>query len=556
MMRSTILLRTIIWAAALFLATSPLFPSPADAGFVDHFARRDDVGPAKAPHRGHSHILVIPVQLDARRLPPPDLPRIRRFFVDSNPDSRARDERLSFPGFWRLNSGGRFVVTADVVPPVVFRRCPLPVSSDTCTPTRRDFTALAYGIPLVQEVMRRAVAENDLDFADYDRNGPAGRPDGWCDGVVIVMNGGWFGVALPFGIFDARFTLEFDGVKVNMAALSSGRRALPMAIHEYGHLLGFADLYDEWRVTEGLPYSAMGSWKYDARAVPLLDAFSRMQIGWLDVEAISGTQTRLIPPTARGKAFKLGSGREYFLVENRQPIGPYDRQIGAPGLSVLHVNLDRLPTAGEHGFIRTVLDCPNCRRWRPFLMQVQADRRFDLQYRLKREDPADFFRSGDALLPAPRGLRLSPSHVTFSSNAYSGRPTGVAIEEVDSDGLLPFIRATLSAPQLDDPCRESVCTTGRVCRNGRCVEDLDPAFDPPPRVVAMGEPLPDNFAQAAYARGEDEDGWGLPELDWRLLSVLLLVGWLLLRRRIKRGYEKHLRKKGQLAEDEETRSRF
>lgn len=449
-------------ALLVFLITKSLV---SEAGFVDHFARTDDIGPNKAPHNGFSRILVIPVNLDTKHRKKLDPEKIRRFFSD-------RGEDFSFPGFFRINSCGRLRLEAEISKPVNFEQCPIPLASEKCAPTRRDISSLLYGIPLVLEVIRRAKLENGLDFRRYDINGPSGKPDGWCDGIVILMNGGWFGVALPFGIFDRRFELEFDGVRINQAAISGGRRALAMSIHEYGHLLGFADLYDEWKRTAGLQLSAMGNWKYRSDSVPMLDAFSKMQIGWAEMERISGSRTVLIPPANTCKVYQLGTGPEFHLVENRGPIGVYDANTQQPGLAVYHVNLKRLPAGSRYSFVRTVADCPNCRRWRPLVMNVQADRLFDNQYRLKRFEPEDLFRTGDALLPSPSSLPLSDSNVWFSSNLYSGKGSGVAIEDIDSQSYLPFIRARLTAPVSDHPCKNLKCPGDLSCYGGRCRKPL------------------------------------------------------------------------------------
>ena len=527
----------------LLLLGALSFPRAAQAGFIDHLAVTNDIGPNKVPHLGRSRILVIPVTFNARSRAAIDPARITRFFSDSDPS------RFSFPGYWRVNSGGRFLLEADIAKPVVYSGCPFPGGGSDCTPQRGDLTALANGIPLIREIITRAHRESKLDFTRYDLNGPQGKPDGYHDGVVILINGGWFGVALPFGLLDARFEVKLDGVRVTMAAISSGQRVLPMAVHEFGHLLGLADLYDEWRRTYGLALSPMGgNWRYTEHSVPLLDAFSKMQLGWAEVEQVSGTCEALIAPAGSGAVYKLGAGREFFLLENRQADGPYDRHVGQPGLAVYHVNLDRMPAKGEHGFYRTVVDCPNCRRWRPFLMNVQADRRYDLQYRLRRFEAADLFRSGDALLPAPRQGRLTPSNVWFSSNDYWGYPTGVSVTDIDSDSVLPFIRATLIAPALSDPCKGLRCPKDRECRSGRC---LLPLFSEHSSTLEKGaEPV-----AVAWAAPESETSWS-DWLDWRLLSIAVFLVWMILRRRLKRRWEARLRKAGKLPEDENIKTRF
>lgn len=509
--------------------------TPAQAGFIDHLADLSDIGPAKVPNRGHSHILVIPLELDAGRLPPLDLPRIRRFFTD-DPENR----RVSFPGYWRVASAGRYRVSATVTDAVRITGCPFSGGQD-CTPARGDLRALVAGVPLLRRVILQAIEENGLDLRDFDRNGPATGPDGWIDGVILIVNGGWFGVALPFGLLHPEWTIERDGVRIPKVAIASGPRALPMSLHEFGHLLGFADLYDEWKRSFGLSFSLMGGWRYDD-TTPLPDAFSRMRIGWAQVEQVEGLRRVKIDPAAMGgKIYKLGDGREFFLVEARAPLGVYDRVTPQPALAVYQVNLDRAPGSGPNAYLRTVTDCPNCRRFRPFLMNVQADGRFDLQWKTRRGEPADLFGLGDALLPGPRRLRLSPSNTWLASNTYAGVPTGVSITEIDPVSQAPAVLATLNGPRSPRACARIRCPAGSLCMEGRCVSARSPdypqgpgtlplpafAADPPPTLA----PDPAPPAPPPVTPPEpDADA-----VDWRPLSVLLLLLWfLVLRPRLKR----------------------
>jgi M6 family metalloprotease-like protein len=546
-----------------------LIPTLCHAGFIDHLARSDDVGANKVPSRGHSHVLVIPVELDTARLKRLPIERIRRFFTDD-----PQDLRLTFPGYWRVNSQGRYRVTATVTPPVRFAHCPFLNTGPTCTPARGDVSALLSGVSVVRRIIQSAIEDNGLSLADFDLNGPEGKPDGYIDGVILIANGGWFGVALPFGLLHESAIIERDGVRITMAAIASGPRALPMSLHEFGHLLGFADLYDEWNLTYGLALSLMGSWDYNPRSTPLLDAYSRMQIGWADVEQIEKSARRRIEPAALGgTVYKLGDGREFFLVETRAPFKVYDRAVGEPGLAVTHINLDRLPASEPGGFLRTVADCPNCRPFRPFIMNVQADGRYDLQLKTARFDPqADLFRTGDALLPGPRRLRLSRANLWFSSNDYWGWPTGVSVSEIDSDSQRPAVVATLSGPLAPKACQRLRCPAELRCQLGRCVPDpLRPGIELSQRLslerARLAFAVPEAPRSDSALRSDelprtdvqaDSRSDVLARLcDWRIVSVILFLLWLLLvRPRIKRAYEKRLREKGRLGDDEDLKNRF
>jgi hypothetical protein len=48
----------------------------------------------------------------------------------------------------------------------------------------------------------------------------------------------------------------------------------------------------------------------------------------------------------------------------------------------------------------------------------------------------------------------------------------------------------------------------------------------------------------------------LDYIDWRLLTFVPLILWLLVRRRFKAAYEARLRRQGLLKEDEQLKGRF
>lgn len=508
-----------------------LFSRTLDAGFIDHFADKTDIGRNKVPNTGTSRILVIPVNLNTSRLAKLDLELIRQFFVDE-------PERVNFPGYWRVNSLGKLKILADVALPVNYKTCPLD-NSISCTPKRKGLLGLVNGLPLIKEVLHRAKKESGLDFTRYDINGINQKPDGYIDGVVILMNAGWFGVALPFGIVDENQTVTIDGVKINMVAIASGPRYLGISIHEYGHLLGFADLYDEYKSTYGLQLSSMGNWKYDLRYTPLLDPFSKMQIGWANVIEISGEREILMAPAQSGTVYKMGSEREFFLAENRQANGPYDRMVTSPGISVYHVNMNRMPKAGNLDFIKTVVDCLNCRKWHPFIMNVQADGRYDLQYKLNRFQNRDLFRTGDAFLPDRERLPLSPSNIWFSSNYYHGVPSGISITDVDSDSVFPFIRARLKAPIIN--VTDSDLKSGGISpKQGRDKETEN----------TMTDQIRISTKYSSFAAFSMENScMAIDDVDLRILPVILLVLWLIFRPAIKRKVEKWYGKNDEAKDD-------
>ena len=540
-----------------------LFPLDAcHAGYVDHFAVKDDVGKFKVPRFGDSNVLVVPVNLDTRRRERINPEKFKHFYDSAQPG-------VNFEEYFTVASGGRYRPRPLVMKPVEWENCPLlPYQQARCTPERRDPTAIFTAQRLVRDILQR-IDERGFDFRRIDRNGPGGKPDGWADGVVIVTNMDWFGIAFPFGLIAEEISdspediPSFDGVRVGAVAISAGPRALRMSIHEFGHLLGLADLYDEWRRTYGGAFSPMGGWRY-WNSPPVFDAFSRYQMGWGDPVQVEGCRRVTIPPAAAtGKLYRLGVGKEYFLVENRHVTGNYDGQFQEPGLAIYQVNLGRLPqkTSNNLAFVEHVVNCPNCDPWKPLVRNVQADRRHDLQHRDRgiRGENRDLFRTGDALLPLPRRLPRGYTNEYCASNDASGRPTGISVTDIDSDSQWPNVIATFCAPYLEDACADLACPPDSRCLEGSCVpifdaEDFDtfagiplssrtrnvPADIPTSwlRNVTgslVGYSLPQGNSLGCQSA---ELGCEEPVLDWRLLSFVPLIVWLLMRRRLRDAYER------------------
>ena len=92
---------------------------------------------------------------------------------------------------------------------------------------------------------------------------------------------------------------------------------------------------------------------------------------------------------------------EYFLAEARGPTGPYNRNLvrstGATpvlGLALYRVNWTRGP---QGSFVRQLIRCLNCDPFDPYVMNVQADRKYDLQAGLPLRPEEDLFTDGDVL---------------------------------------------------------------------------------------------------------------------------------------------------------------
>ncbi len=514
--------------AALAVLALSAFPTTAHADFIDHFATLDDIGPAKSPSTGESRILVITIEVEG--FEPLDLDGIRTYF---SPDPIAGEP--TFTDFYERMSLGRFRPVGEVLDPIRFETCPLPedyFGFEQCRiprgggPTTDDkLESLQVGLALLEDIVQRVDEELDLDFNAFDINGPEEMPDGWVDGVLLLHNINFGGIALPVHFLRTE-PLEVDGVKIPIIGISETPN---VALHEFGHLLGWADLYDESSQTQGLQYSHMGSWNYE-EPPQTLDAFSRATAGWTEPmlvkEGESLTDVRLPPAGDSGFSVQLGEGEEYFLLENRGSVGDdyLDAGIEGRGLAIYHVNLSRFPVATTGQWAIRLLNCLNCEPWAPMLMNEQADGKYELQFPTgRRDDAGDLFHPGDSFVPAKNTFPLSNDNRIFSSNRYDGAATGVSVTNIrfDGDDILVDV-------SVQEPCEALDCSP-RVCQEGRCVAGdapQEPEMDGEPEVD--GEPEDDSAPKTtshsagctvAVAPGQRE---GAP---WMVVLLGMFLVW-------------------------------
>lgn len=447
----------------LFVAGGLLLSLAAHADYMDHFVVREDVGLRKAPYLGKAELLVIPVEVLG--FPRFDRARLERFFSGDDPSG--------FVKFYEVSSLGRYQPHVTVAPTIAFADCPLPKNLfPDCAIRRGDFTAFQPGLDMIREVVRRA-RDAGVDFSKLDVNGRRGVADGWADGVLIISNTPFGGIALPFGFFNRGDNLNggtggpmvVGGVKVNHVAVGGSANGAVM-IHEFGHLLGLTDLYSENPAYPGLHLSFMG-----AGGTALPDAETRFRLRWGQWHQVAGRRKVVVQPAeTSGEVWRFGVGNEYFLVENRGPGLSFDKHLTHRGLALYHVDRTVRLQGDEGHFQERTLNCVNCDPWRPYIMWVQADGAFHIQHDSPPDWPFDLFRDGDTWGATGDTTPFSESNPRFSSNLYSGEVTGFSIEDVvvRDDGS---IEATFSAPETGQ-CGERLCDAdaGVGCEPASCVE--------------------------------------------------------------------------------------
>jgi M6 family metalloprotease-like protein len=207
---------------------------------------------------------------------------------------------------------------------------------------------------LVEAVQK---ADAEIDFGQFDNDGPDGLPnsgddDGVVDAVFFLhpsMDGACVGPSNNHlwshrsSIFVQTADSAHNGGKILVEdyILQSGLGSpsgsvcgdsaiMPIgtAAHEFGHLLALPDLYDVQGATEGVgEYSIMGSGNYTTSPSPArFDAWSLQQLGWTNVVPLTASGTYTLGPVPTADTVFLvdvqGSNprSEYFLIENRQAV--------------------------------------------------------------------------------------------------------------------------------------------------------------------------------------------------------------------------------------------
>lgn len=495
----------------LALGVSSMWAPRAGADYIDHFATGDDIGMLKVPHTGETRVLVIPVLVDNQPYQQGSdgafLDEMERFF---DPEATG----FAFTPYWVTQSLGRFRPVATVAPPVHFNSCPPLGEYENCDIPRGAglssgdmqgaAATLRASMFFLDEILqcaqngpgpgRTCTTGGGVDLAQFDTSGQTpGVPDGYVDGVIVISNAGFPGIALPvkelsenqlMRLLGAMPGFTYGDYTVPSVAIaghvSPPQRDVWLSVHEFAHLLGFADLYDETGQTTDMPFTVMGGWYYGTPA-PLLDPYSRLAIGFAHAVQVAGDGTfELTPVDQSGTVLKVGTGEEFFVVELRRRLPDvldHDMQVEA-GVVVERVRLQKRPSPERGNYLRTLQNCVNCEPYNGFLGIEQADKLFQLERGLSRNDEDDLFLAGDEIGPSDDVEPRTATHAVFSTNLTDGTPTGITIRVVEVSAE----RATVEivAPPVADACAEIAPYCGGLpCENGECGR-VTPVEEPPP----------------------------------------------------------------------------
>lgn len=201
-----------------------------------------------------------------------------------------------------------------------------------------------------------SILDAEIDFSQYDRDG-----DGVVDNIYVFYagygeaDGGASNTVWPHS-WDIRYAgagnVEHDGVLIGHYACSNelnGRgqmTGIGTFCHEFSHVLGLPDLYATSYSSAHTPgeYSLMdhGSYNNNSRTPPVYSSYERYALEWGKPFEISKDEDiRMRGLSDGGNFYKMTIDKsrptEYFLFENRQPVGN-DVTTPAHGMLVWHID--------------------------------------------------------------------------------------------------------------------------------------------------------------------------------------------------------------------------
>lgn len=372
----------------------------------------------------------------------------------------------SVADYYHEVSGGRF----DVVPAAETSGVPGDgVVGWISLPTPHPDTAGQVGSVEARVLVASVLRATDafVDFGAYDTRAPIGQitPDelhlvmvpagneaaDGCDGPTIWAHRG----SLSDDDVDGAVPPVLDGVIVGDGSTEGGYvmasemgcdaggtypQSIGILAHELGHDLGFLDLYDVDGSSAGVDqWSLMGQHRGQLPGEPSgthpphVDPFHKWFAGWvaptqvatpqgvaLDQVETSGqvAQIRDNPGGVDVGFLHRDQARgEYFLVENREPIG-YDVALPGCGLLIWHIDESSFGNGDE------------------------SRRLVDLEEAGEAGNPDGGYADDSDPWPGSGGATLFDTTSTPDSRSNDGRPTGVSVRTVDV-GCAPVMHADI-----------------------------------------------------------------------------------------------------------------
>ena len=310
------------------------------------------------------------------------------------------------------------------------------------------------------------LADNDINYANYDNDGPdnipnSGDDDGYVDGLAVVYSGcgpDWYPtnnsiwphksrlgsnkyISADIGINGNNIIVDTYFVSPELAGggdcFTETIRPMGVYAHEFGHILGLPDFYDRDHsdgYSSGLGewcLMASGSWLGWGGDTPAhMSAWCKQELGWLSPTSFIENSTSIEIPDVNSEPFAIRIWEDdfhwnrYFLIENRQKIG-FDSDLMGSGLVIYHIDENRSYGSGYWSGGPVNNDAAHK------MIDIEEADGFDqLDLGENRGDVGDIF-------PGASSNRNFNSVSYPNSNSYGNQETGISIENIyELNGLI------------------------------------------------------------------------------------------------------------------------
>ena len=345
-----------------------------------------------------------------------------------------------------------------------------------------------------------AAFDDSVDFSQYDRNG-----DGYVDCVLLVHSdmgaegaasdrrrfwsitstvaNAW-GQAAPYVTKDPRPGHPGQFMKVDQFSVLPEMSPVEFRAfteigvycHEFGHDLGWPDLYDASSLGGGTNLGpgnwclmATGAYGGDSRTPSRPThpcGWAKYDAGWIGMEnLVDDGDHRFGPVESERTAYRLWyqgeASDEWFLLENRQKTG-FDSGLPGHGLLVYRIQSDIMAT-------KRVLNTVNSGQI-PALRVEEADGHYDLMSTINRGDPRDPF-------PGTTGADEFADATTPSTITYAGRPLNTSLQAIREIGSDVRAYVQLLPTGWSAPIDIGTITGGGLTGNGATTMVADPTGD-------------------------------------------------------------------------------
>lgn len=375
-------------------------------------------------------------------------------------------EKIEYTGsvhdYFKDNSMGKFAPGFDVIGPVDVNYASTFVGQTTSA----------------QTLMRAACEAADplVDFSDYDAN---------ADGVVDMVYFIFAGAGSNYSGNNTRLLwphasnltgATFDGINLGRYACSTELYGsengtlydgIGTICHEFSHVIGLCDEYDVDYENGGGQSTHPGEWSIMAsggylnygRTPTGYSIFERYQSYFAEPKLITADGTHTLEPVSLSNTgFRINSPieKEYFLIENRQPV-KWDKCL--PG----------------HGMLVWRVDSTDASKWENNRLNTNPARNY---YELIRATPkvqasGSIADSDGDPFPGSGNITEIGGETVPSLKSYTGMGATIALSEIteSADGLISFRSAAEkftdaiedfeTMQTTDDDCFD---VQGRICK--------------------------------------------------------------------------------------------